>query len=385
MVTADGYSKISDLIKTPRSLFSLHSRANNLRKKTMHQSTVDDEFEGVRILNPGYKAYEFKFELGENLRAVVTRFNNQLYVHIRRYEDGDDYPNHKYPTKEGVCMTRGQWEIFAQLLHDDKWMEDTACRIGCLKKIDGHLFVRRRDNLYVLERSVGSPTEVSLTADSMSNLREATAEINSAVQDMITPVSRYGHRVVKLRQTVRGDGVDDCSPHEFVVLDTGEIFTSFKDDPLKAYESLVAMKKSHGIHVAAKLHVAMIDVVAALCRAMIKTEVKQSCEGCVIDDPSQKHHSCLSQDWDFSVGYRFRNVLKRLPSSLVIPCYFKWINESGLREVSSPESRFRYVVEKRAGEIMRLVEQNETFSDESINELFLNMSELKFIRMEDMV
>lgn len=71
------------------------------------------------FVSTGYKPHQFLFHLGQLIYVVVGRFNNQVNVHVRRFNASEESPEKEYPTKEGVYMTVAQWSLFSDFFHSD--------------------------------------------------------------------------------------------------------------------------------------------------------------------------------------------------------------------------------------------------------------------------
>lgn len=51
--------------------------------------------------------------LGRSIFVVVTKFEGEVYLHIRKYEEQGDK---KFPTKTGTCLTPLRWKTFVDFL-----------------------------------------------------------------------------------------------------------------------------------------------------------------------------------------------------------------------------------------------------------------------------
>ena len=98
---------------------------------------------------------DIKFELLKNekctLFAVVTKFNKNSYIHIRKYYND-------LPTKYGICFREKEWYEFVSFVHSElerKTME----KIDIRKHTNGdyHLKSRQKDfTLYIRKDTIES-------------------------------------------------------------------------------------------------------------------------------------------------------------------------------------------------------------------------------------
>ena len=90
-----------------------------------------------RQANGATNSLDKKFEIDTDTFVVVTNFNGQLLVHIRKY-NGD------YPTKEGVCMFSNQYYQLLELLQKK---EKGTLNMGQMRirKTKGAIMVERLD------------------------------------------------------------------------------------------------------------------------------------------------------------------------------------------------------------------------------------------------
>ena len=115
-------------------------------------------------------APEIKFEITNNMFVVVCVFKGGLYIHVRKYE-------HRYPTREGVCMNAEEW----------KFVSEVICRDG-EKKISapfGSVLVKRNKNKTATLSSMTRGTSVYLTEIAVANIKTRYVKFTTNVRVFI--------------------------------------------------------------------------------------------------------------------------------------------------------------------------------------------------------
>jgi len=100
---------------------------------------------------------ELKFEFDHQVFVVVCIFQNQVYIHVRRFKD-------RYPTKEGVAMSIEEWQKVSQQLTEDSDRK--------IITTTGKIMVRRNKNKSATLTSITKGSSISLTTLIVEDLRE---------------------------------------------------------------------------------------------------------------------------------------------------------------------------------------------------------------------
>ena len=105
---------------------------------------------------------------------------------------------------------------------------------------------------------------------------------------------------------------------QYVHAESGEIFTSFIKNGVEAFQKYKSVEVKSDEERAIAL---LDDISVVLLRRFISKQTKLQCAACKIDDPSQKHHTCLTLQWPESVQLYFDTAFKSLSSNITIGVY----------------------------------------------------------------
>jgi hypothetical protein len=140
-------------------------------------------------------------------------------------------------------------------------------------------------------------------------LNNRTAEVS----EIVSKLSAEGTSHVFTLNEDRSTGLKT-----YVHVESGEIFTTTMSDPEKAYERYRTVVYGSANDIAKKM---TNEVIVVLLQRYIGKQVKANCQACIIEDPSQKHHSCLTQSWSDSVEEYFEAGHEQLEESLILGAF----------------------------------------------------------------